>query len=107
MILVHMGSKSHCDMKSRFRQNQEKNYTLGFFVQGWVLHHCCLFESHSEFGREAEGRNVCLDCVKRKMRQCLIFTRLPFGTKVNKANKMLNGRDWHNTANQPWFNSKK
>ena len=63
MILVHMDSKSHCDMKSRFRQNQEKNYTLGSFVQGWVLHHCFVFESHSEFGREAEGRNVYLGCV--------------------------------------------
>ena len=58
-----MDSKSHCDMKSRFRQTQEKNYTLGCFIQSWVLHHCFLFESHSESGREAEGRNVYLGCV--------------------------------------------
>ena len=107
MILVHMDSKSHCDMKSRFRQNQEKNYTLGFFIQGSVLHHCCLFESHSESGREAKERNVCLDCVKRKLRKHLIFTRLPFVTKVSKVNKVLNSRDWHNTVNQPKFKSKK
>ena len=44
---------------------------------------------------------------KRELRQCLIFTRLSFGTKVNKVNKVLNGRDHHKTVNQLQFNSKK
>lgn len=74
MISMHMESKCHCDMKRKLRQNQEKMIPEALSSQVGSLHQGHLSASHSEFGKEAQGKifisQLCVKEIETKPHLC-------------------------------------